>query len=57
MVKIVYMYSRRARIYDMTYTECHENDEFSDHVLGDEFIIPADAKMDGIDVCASLISY
>ena len=43
MVKIVYMYSRRAKNYDLSYDQAFEK-----HCLGDEYVVPADARMDGI---------
>lgn len=46
MVKIVYMYSRRAKNYDMSYAESLATDK---HPLGDLYIIPADARMAGIE--------
>ena len=44
MVKIVYMYSRSAKNYDLSYDEAAET-----HCLGDEYVVPKDARLDGIE--------
>lgn len=46
MVKIVYMHSRRAMNYDMSYADSLATNK---HSLGDLYIIPADARLDGIE--------
>ena len=45
MVKIVFMYSRRAIIYNKSYDESIASDK---HNFGDYYIIPVDARLDGI---------
>ena len=46
MVKIVFMYSRRAIIYNKSYDESIASDK---HNFGDYYIIPVDARLDGIE--------